>query len=134
MTLPTCIPGVVVHPVLDDVGVQVRLPCGSVSGYTVMSLVPVDEYLQSCDTTLLAHLAEMLQLLHRGVFLDYDNPLLDWGAENIFIFIPKPANSSIHIRLTNQIIQLIQLYGNRFYVITYLFKVTIKTKSRICLL
>ena len=62
-------------------GVKVWLPCGSFTGIDVMPLVPVDKYLQWCDSpTFLTHLAEMLQLLHRGVFLDYDNPLLDWRA------------------------------------------------------
>ena len=70
-----------VHPVPYDVGVQVGLPCGSVSGIDVVPLVPVNEYLQCCDTpTLLTHLAEILQLLHRGVFLDYDHALFEWGA------------------------------------------------------
>lgn len=62
-------------------GVKVGLPCGGVSGNGIVPLVPVDEDLQQCDSpTLLAHLAKMQQLLHRGVFLDYYHALLDWRA------------------------------------------------------
>lgn len=62
-------------------GIHVVFPYDSVFGYTVMSLVPVDEYLQCHDTpTLLTYLTEMLQQLHRGIFLDYNYPFFDWGA------------------------------------------------------
>ena len=70
-----------VHPVPYDMGVQVGLPCGGVSGDGIVPLVPVDEDLQRCDSpTLPAHLAEMPQPLHRGVFLDDNHALLDWCA------------------------------------------------------
>ena len=70
-----------VHPIPYDVGVQVWLPCGIVAGRSVMSLVTVDEHLQSCDTpALVTHLTEFLQLFHRGVLLDYYNALLERGA------------------------------------------------------
>lgn len=56
---------------------KVGRPSGIVSGDAVMPLVTVNEDLQGCDTpTLLAHLAETLQLLHFGVFLDYHHTLL----------------------------------------------------------
>ena len=46
-----------------------------------MPLVTVDENLQGCDTpTLPAHLAELPQLLHRGVVLDDDHALLERSA------------------------------------------------------
>ena len=46
-----------------------------------MPLVTVNEHLQGCDTpTLVTHLAELLQLLHRGIFLDYHHALLERSA------------------------------------------------------
>ena len=46
-----------------------------------MPLVTVDEYLQGCDTpTPVTHLTEFLQLLHRGIFLDYHHALLERSA------------------------------------------------------
>ena len=43
-----------------------------------MPLVTVDEHLQGCDTpTLVTHLAELLQLFHRGIFLDDDHTLFE---------------------------------------------------------
>ena len=43
-----------------------------------MPLVTVNEHLQGCDSpTLLTHLTELPQLLHRGVFLDDDHALLE---------------------------------------------------------
>ena len=62
-------------------GVKIGLPCGIVTGSTVMPLVTVDEDLQSCDTPpLLTHLAEMLQLLHCGIILDYHDTLFERSA------------------------------------------------------
>ena len=72
---------IVVHPIPYDVGVQVGLPRGIVAGYSVMPLVTVDEHLQGCDTpTLVTHLAELAQLLHRGIFFDYYHTLFERSA------------------------------------------------------
>ena len=61
--------------------VEIGLPCGIVAGYSIMSLVTVDEHLQDCDTpTLLTHLAEVPQLFHRGVVLDDNHALLERSA------------------------------------------------------
>lgn len=70
-----------VHPVPNDMGVKIGLPCGSIFGVAVVPLVTMDEDLQSCDTpTLLTHLTETLQLLHGGIFLDYHHTLFEWSA------------------------------------------------------
>ena len=46
-----------------------------------MPLVTMDEDLQSCDSPpLLTHLTEMLQLLQRGIILDYHDTLLERSA------------------------------------------------------
>ena len=72
------LPVFVVHPVPYDMCVEIGLPCGIVAGYSIMSLVTVDEHLQGCDTpTLLTHLAEVPQLFHRGVVLDDNHALLE---------------------------------------------------------
>ena len=70
-----------VHPVPYDVGMEVGLPCGIVSGCSIMPLVTVDEDLQGCDApTLVTYLTETLQLFHCGVILDYDNALFERSA------------------------------------------------------
>ena len=62
-------------------GVKVGLPCGGVIRNTVMPLVTVDEDLQCRDSpTLLTHLAETAQLLHRGIILDYHDTLFERSA------------------------------------------------------
>ena len=62
-------------------GVEVWLPYGIVAGYSVMSLVTVDEHLQGCDSPmLLTHLAEVPQLLHCGVVFDDNHVFLERSA------------------------------------------------------
>ena len=62
-------------------GVKVGLPCGGLSGNSIMPLVTVNEDLQSRDSPpLLTHLAEMLQLLQRGIILDYHDTLFERSA------------------------------------------------------
>ena len=63
--------------VKDDMCVKVRLPllCGTV----VMTFVAVDMELDRSDAEFLpAEFPELLKLLHRGIFPDYQYSLLQW--------------------------------------------------------
>lgn len=65
-----------VHPVPDDMGVIVRLPCRIVIRIKTMPLVTMEMYLYGSDTeTLSAKVGEMLQLLHGGVCLAHHDAL-----------------------------------------------------------
>ena len=71
----------VVHPIPNDVGMKIGLPCGWVLWVAVMPLVTMDEHLQGCDTpSLLTHLTEMMQLLHCGIFFNNHDTFFEWSA------------------------------------------------------
>src|SRR5574344_2221543 len=66
----------VVHPVPDDMGVIVRLPCSAIVRIKTMPLVTMEVYLYGRNTeTLSTKVGEMLQLPHGGVCLAHHDAL-----------------------------------------------------------